>query len=249
VLATATTLGQHESPIYVITDEDLRAFWETDEGRIMEQRLRQIRPQSGRFVSAVRYCETLGDMGWAFPLDMQPRDYVPIAEESTSCEKADAAFLKYYTDNDGQAYMRLMDRIINDSGLQECKEFLEEVSQAYDDGHYRVCVAALLPMLDHIAQKAWDAPLSIKGKAHKSLERKIGVLPDSFTDQFWKSTKAFLDRVFASVGKSKPTTLNRHWILHGRGISDGTQVDCLRLLQALRTLARLIDIGKHKPRV
>ena len=75
----------------------------------------------------------------------------------------------------------------------------------------------------------------------KLLERTIGgVPPDSFTDYFWKSIEAFSDRVFGSVGKSKPPTLNRHWILHGRGISDGTQVDCLRLLQALRTLARLI---------
>jgi hypothetical protein len=231
----------------MLTDEDLKQFWETDEGKRIQQQLRQLQPEIDRMLDAVRHSETLGDLGWAFPLDMQPRDYVRIAEESTSYEKADAAFLNYYTHNNGQAYKRLMDVIINDSALQECKEFLEEVRRSYDDGRYRVCVAALLPVLDHIAQKIWDAPLSIKGKAHKLLERKIGLLPDSFADHFWKSMKAFLDRVFDGVGKSKPLTLNRHWILHGRGISDGTQVDSLRLLQAIRTFARLIAIGKLKP--
>jgi hypothetical protein len=140
-----------------------------------------------------------------------------------------------------------MDLIINDSGLQGCKEFLEEVGLSYDDGRYRVCVVALLPMLDHIAQKTWGAPLSIRGKARESLMRKIGFLPDSLTNHSWKSIKAFVDRAFEPAGKSRPPTLNRHWILHGPGISDGTQVDCLRLLQALRTLARLVDIGKLRP--
>ena len=151
----------------MLTDEDLKQFWETDEGKRIQQQLRQLQPQIDRMLDAVRHSETLGDLGWAFPLDMEPRNYVPIAEESTSYEKADAVFLKYYTDNDGQAYKHLMDVIISDSGLQECKECLEEVRQSYDDGHYRVCVVALFPMLDHIAQKTWDAPLSIKGKAHK----------------------------------------------------------------------------------
>jgi hypothetical protein len=194
--------------------------------------------------NAVRRSETLGDLGWAFPLDMQPRDYVTIAEESTSYEKANSAFLRYYTDNDGRAYKHLIDVLINDPGLRKCKELLIEVKESYDDGRYRLCVAGLLPVLDHIAQNAWDAPLSTHSNAHKSLVRKIGVMPDSFTDHFWRSVKAFVDRVFAGVGKSKPPTLNRHWILHGRGISDGSQVDCLRLLQAIRTLEQLLNIGK-----
>jgi hypothetical protein len=73
------------------------------------------------------------------------------------------------------------------------------------------------------------------------------IIADSFTDYFWRSIKAFVDQVFTKAGKSRPPMLNRHWILHGRGISDGTQVDCLRLLQAVRTLERLLDIGTNTP--
>jgi len=206
----------------MITDEELRRFWETAEGERLHKQFLQLRPAFNRMADAVRRSETLGDLGWSFPLDMQPRDYIPLAEESTSYEKADAAFLKYYTLNDGQAYEHLIDLLINEPGLQECKELLKEVKQSYDDHRYRVCVTALLPVLDHIAQKTWDAPLSVRSNAHKSIDRKIGVMPDSFTDHFWRSVKAFVDRVFASAGKSKPPTLNRHWILHGRGISDGS---------------------------
>jgi hypothetical protein len=230
----------------------LREFllsFETDEQQKLIQELSlQVRPHIDRMSRAVRCSETLGHFGWAFPLDMKPRDYVSIAEASTSYEKADVAFLTYYTDKDGQAYELLIDLLINDPGLQECKGILKEVKQSYDDRRYRVCVAALLPILDLIAQKTWGAPLSIHSKSHKSLDRKIGVMPDSFTDYFWRSVKAFADQVFASVGRSKPPTLNRHWILHGRGISDGTQVDCLRLLQAIRTLERLVSTGKKAGR-
>jgi hypothetical protein len=220
---------------------------ETDEGKKAHHLFADLQPRVNRMLDAVRRSETLGDMGWAFPLDMSFDDHVHIVEQSTSYEKADAAFLKYYTDNDGEAYERLMDLLIDDGELQECKTLLEEVRQSYADGRFRVCVCALLPVLDHIAQKNWDAPFGDHSNANKSLERKIGVLPDSFTDYFWRSIKAFVDRVFEGAGKSKPPTLNRHWILHGRGISDGTQLDSLRLLQAIRTLGRLIDIGKFKP--
>jgi hypothetical protein len=225
----------------MITDEDLRQFWKTPKGERLHKKFVQAH---NRMADAVRRSETLGDLGWAFPLDMRPGDYIALAKEATSYEKADAAFLRYYTRDDGQAYEYLIDSLINESGLQECQELLKEVKQSYDDRRYRVCVTALLPVLDHIAQKTWDAPLSVRSNAHKSIARKIGVMPDSFTDHFWRSVKAFVDRVFDGVGKSKPPTLNRHWILHGRGVSDGSQVDCLRLLQAIRTLEQLVEISK-----
>src|SRR5450755_1758067 len=98
----------------MITDEDLKRFWEADEGRRIQRQLRELQPQIDRMSDAIRHSETLGGFGWAFPLDMRLPDYVVIAEESTSYEKADAAFLKYYTDNDSQTYRLLMDVIVND---------------------------------------------------------------------------------------------------------------------------------------
>lgn len=228
----------------MITDEDLKTFWKTSEGKKIQNKFLQLQPAPNRMVSVVRRSETLGDLGWAFPLDMPPGDYLTIAEESTSYEKADAAFLRYYAAKNGQAYKDLIELLISDPGLEDGRELLKEISQSYDDGRYRVCVMGLLPVLDNIAQKNWDAPLSVRGNAHKSIDRKIGALPDSFTDHFWRSVKAFVDRVFIPAGKSKPPTLNRHWILHGRGMSDGRQVDCLRLLQAIRTLEQLVKVGR-----
>jgi hypothetical protein len=150
--------------------------------RELQSLVEQLRPQMQRMQKAVERSEIFGRFGWAFPVDMAPRDYVRLAEHATNADTVDAAFLKYYTDHDGQAYKRLIRSLIDEPELQQCRGFLEEVRQSYDDGRYRVCVAALLPMLDHIAQRTWDAPLSTQGKAHKSLERKIGVLPDSLTD-------------------------------------------------------------------
>lgn len=228
----------------MITDDDLRRFWESDEGRRLHNEFLQLQPAVDRMVNAVRRSETLGKFGWAFPLDMRPPEYVAIAEESTSYEKADAAFLRYYTRNDGQACKHLIHLLINEPELQECKPLLHEVKQSYDDGRYRVCVTGLLPVLDYIAQKTWNAPLNDRSSARKSIDRKIGVMPDSFTDHFWRSVKAFVDEVFVPATKSKPRTLNRHWILHGRGVSDGKQIDCLRLLQAIRTLQQLVKISR-----
>jgi hypothetical protein len=228
----------------MITDDDLRGFWQSDEGKRLHEKFLHLQPAVDRMVYAIRRSETLGHFGWAFPVDMQPREYVAIAEESSSSDKADAAFLRYYTRSDGLAYRRLISVLINEPDLRGGKALLKEIKQSYDDGRYRVCVTGLLPVLDHIAQKTWDAPLNEGSNARKSIDRKIGVIPDSFTDHFWRSVKAFVDDVFVPAKKSKPHMLNRHWILHGRGVADGSQIDCLRLLQAIRTLQQLVKIGK-----
>ena len=58
----------------------------------------------------------------------------------------------------------------------------------------------------------------------------------------WRSYKGFAEALYAYVdfhASEKPAFLNRHYILHGRGIADSNLTDCLRLPQALHTLTAL----------
>jgi len=51
----------------MITDEELRRFWETAEGERLHKQFLQLRPAFNRMADAVRRSETLGDLGWSFP--------------------------------------------------------------------------------------------------------------------------------------------------------------------------------------
>lgn len=57
----------------------------------------------------------------------------------------------------------------------------------------------------------------------------------------WVSVQAFLDVVFLHhpFSASKPPLINRHWICHGRDVPEWGKVDCLRLFQALDTIAAI----------
>lgn len=83
----------------MITDGELRLFFETDQGKKV---LQQLTLQMERMKKAVERSETFGHCGWAFPLDMEPRDYVRLAEHATNADTVDAAFLKCYRDHDAR---------------------------------------------------------------------------------------------------------------------------------------------------
>lgn len=56
---------------HMITDEDLSRFWATVEGEKLRKQFLDLEPALDRMVNAVRRSETLGDLGWAFPLDVR----------------------------------------------------------------------------------------------------------------------------------------------------------------------------------
>jgi hypothetical protein len=59
----------------------------------------------------------------------------------------------------------------------------------------------------------------------------------------WTSVVLFLDHLFASSDfqSASPAFINRHWILHGRSATEWTEVDVLKLVNALATLHWLFD--------
>lgn len=66
---------------------------------------------------------------------------------------------------------------------------------------------------------------------------------DSFDAIFWHNIERFIDELFKNFDFSAapPDRLNRHWILHGRDASRGSQADSLRLFQAVDTISMLSD--------
>jgi hypothetical protein len=216
------------------------AMWE-EANRAFAEAFQNADPQ--RVDEALKQAEILGSFGWTLPMGMTPRQYVWIVEQSSGgLAAADQAFLNYYTADEGSNCKRLMLQLLHNQTLQRWHGCLKEIDTAYEKGLYRVCIPTLLTILDGIAYHNWTTKFYSEDGRRKFLERKVqSARKGDLDEHIWRSVKAFVVTVFQSGVKSEPLVINRHWILHGRSAPNGTQADCLRLLQAVHTFASMVE--------
>jgi hypothetical protein len=113
-------------------------------------------------------------------------------------------------------------------------------------GKFKVCVPALVSILEGYMA----ASLCKHANAQKrdiqvlaTLKRTKWHEKDYFAAVFWTSVVNFLTHLFAHApfDSSRPSFINRNWVLHGRSATDWTSTDALKLINALTTLDWLFE--------
>ena len=189
----------------------------------------------------------LGTLGWTFPMNATIPECKKLLKLSTDIRSADEAFTCYYTEYDGGRLKMLERNLLKSRNLQEWKPCLEEVILDLHDGRRRSCIALLLPLVEGVTAINFSAPqIQKKPERDRFFRDKLAVVePGSVSEFVWRSYKGFVEVLFQQIdfGRplSRPPVLNRHYLLHGRGIAEGNLSDCLRLLQALHTIIALTE--------
>jgi hypothetical protein len=188
----------------------------------------------------------LGKSGWTVAAWMSFAD-IPALETVDDAE-IDSYFVGNYLGGEGkQGELKpLAARLLSSVPLTRWRGLLEEVFENIENKKYRICVPALLTIIEgYIAESVFQrlrtprknlkVVRAIKdGKWHES---------DSIGAVMWLSVVTFLEQLFANsdFDADRPNLINRHWILHGRSVTDWTAVDALKLVNAVATLHWLFD--------
>jgi len=189
--------------------------------------------------------EVLGTLGWTVPMHATPGEYEALVNRITDVASADAVFTDYYTAEGGIRFRQLKEKLLACDDLEQWKPVLQEAMVNLEEGRYRSCIALMLPLVEGVTAVKFSAPqFQKKRERDKFFATKLeGAIAGSLTEYLWRSYKGFTEMLFQSVdfdGPSrKPVLLNRHYLLHGRGIPDANLGDCLRLFQALDTITAL----------
>ncbi len=195
--------------------------------------------------TAMKNAEDIGRMGWTFPMNASLRDSVDLLLESPNGPDAtDAAFARFYADNEKESLLLLLADLRQHERLVEFGALIEEVAFGLDHEKYRLVVTALIPLFEGVARRCWVDGFWQGAARNQFFAAKIAAsAPESFDRIVWSATRAFVERLYEKNfhGDPKPLALNRHWILHGRGPADASLVDALRLLQAIHTVVSLAD--------
>ena len=197
---------------------------------------------SERTINALRKgAIRLSECGWAIPEWATPREIQELGE-CTDGDIDDFFVVSYLGNNSNQGQLERVSRnLLASIEMEMWRSLLEEIFYCVQNGKYRVCVPALLTILEgftahslykrlNTSRRQTNVSVSINRAAFHSDKTVEGVI--------WRSVVVFLNRLFASFDfeSASPTFINRHWILHGRSDTEWTSADALKLVNALATM-------------
>ena len=190
-------------------------------------------------------CEQLAQFGWTLPMQLTPGEVIDLAREPI--DKIDAFFVNHYTAEEFAALRRVRRELLSRPGLSAWWSLLDECFEVFESGKHLITVPALISTIEGVVSYAGNSlhKQNVSGKflvgicANKAKASSGGEIHALM----WRSLEIFVENLFrnAPFDKSRPITINRHWILHGRDSANSTVADSLRLFSALETIDSLLE--------
>ena len=181
--------------------------------------------------------EKIAQAGWTLPLSLRIQRLEEIKKTVDNLNDLDNVFIDFYK-NENFSLMCKHIRLAFDNDGQ--KQVLEECINIYHQGLFSACITALIPVFEGFISSFGDDQKDVRIKRicryHADEAKKKGQMLKSLC---WLSMYEFSNILFekSDFSKSEPASVNRHWIIHGRTSRIGIQADCLRVFNAISTLA------------
>jgi len=186
------------------------------------------------------YKDSLMEMakrGWTIPLMMGLNKFNEIVLLIHDDEKIDAYFLKFY---ENKNFKKMCDSIANNLQNPAHKKQFDECVEAYNGKLFSICVTSLAPIIEGLLSLYGDNPNDTRMMRICQYNADEAILKkQKIKSLSWLSMSEFIKMLFhkSDFDQTEPDNFNRHWLLHGRTSKIGKQIDCLRLFNAISTLA------------
>ena len=178
-------------------------------------------------------------LGWTIPLNIELKRLNELEECTSDAVKLDSFFKNFYTKSEFDDMCSFISRIIVKAGQN--KRF-EECKDIYLRGQYSSCITVLTTVLEGFISTFGTDPKDVRVMSicsyHAKKESEKG---NKITSLCWQSMHEYTKILFekSDFSQDEPNNANRHWIIHGRTSKLGEIVDCLRLFNALSTMASI----------
>lgn len=185
--------------------------------------------------------ESIAQSGWTIPLSIDIRRFGELQAIAKDNEALDQFFENFYDDKELKAICR---KVRNAIPNEAQKSIFEECVNAYNANLYSVCQTTLLTVLEGFISSFGDNPEDVRVmricRFQAEEEQKKGKKIKSLC---WLSIYEYISNLFqkSNFSTDEPEDINRHWIIHGRTGKVADKIGCLRLFNALSTMASVIQ--------
>lgn len=179
----------------------------------------------------------IAQSGWTIPLSIDIKNFNELKQCVNDSKNIDAFFESFYKPGIFNSTCRKVRQTLSNAGQQQR---FDECISIYKQGMYSTCLTTLVSILEGYISSFGDDPKDVRVMRicnfHSSEEQRNNRMIKSLC---WLSMYEYTRILFEKqhFDQDEPIEQNRHWILHGRTSRIGEKSDCLRLFNALSTLA------------
>lgn len=181
--------------------------------------------------------ENVASKGWTIPMSIDIKGFQELQACGADDKKIDAFFETFYKKSTLNTTCRKIEKALPNQGQ---KQRFSECLEAFNQGLYSICLDTLITVLEGFLSCYNDDPNDVRMmkvcKYHADEEAARG---KTIKRLCWESMYEYIKMLFekSHFDQIEPNKVNRHWVLHGRTSRIGEKNDCLRLINALSTLA------------
>jgi hypothetical protein len=183
--------------------------------------------------------EAIAQSGWTIPLSIDIRGFEELKKLVGSDAAIESYFVDYYNGPELKLMCRKIKRVLKSTAQQA---IFTECIAAFEKKMFSVCLTTLLTVLEGFISVFDDNPQDIRVmrvcRFHADEEmRKRNNIKSLCWLSMYEYTKILYQK--SDFSQPEPSTINRHWIQHGRTGKSAESTDCLRLFNALSTLTSI----------
>ena len=180
----------------------------------------------------------LSPEGWTLPYELG----IYAVKQIANTNKLDDinTFLKwYFTDEDYLHTKKMVQHIENSSIKMGLKKLFGECWESFKDKRFAICANSLVSVIEGLLSEFNDNKNDIR--MMKICQEKVDTFPEdgsTIQKHAWISYNTFIRELYkkSDFTNEEPSSINRHWLLHGRSDYEIEELDCIRLINAVESL-------------
>jgi hypothetical protein len=183
--------------------------------------------------------ESIAQSGWTIPINIDIKRFRELMKVSGDERSLDKYFSEYYDGREFRFICRKITKAIDNPAQQT---IFAECVKAFESKLYSVCLTTLISVLEGFISTFGDNPQDVRIMRICSFHAGEEMIKkNNIKSLSWLSMYEFTKLLYqkSDFSQPEPDSINRHWIQHGRTGRSGEQIDCLRVFNALSTMASI----------
>jgi hypothetical protein len=186
----------------------------------------------------------IDETGWTLPTQMALYP-INVLGRTDKIKDVNEFFYWYFTENENYNFKKLIEDILDTKIDEKYKRAVDECVYAYYNSKYIICSITLLTVIEGILSRFY--PDKTNTKMMKVCQKQVDTIDgnkDIIKKYVWISYNNFIRKLYkkSNFDSEEPSFINRHWILHGRSEYNLTDIDCIRLFNAVSSICCIVGM-------
>lgn len=185
----------------------------------------------------------LSSDGWTLPAELGIYA-VNVIGQTDEIEDINGFLYDYFTRDDYKVSRKMIDSILNSKIREPLKSLIRQCWDAFQNKLYAVCATSLLSVIEGVLSDFGDDKQNVK--MMRICQYHVDSFPSdggTIEKHIWISYNTFIRNLYkkSDFNSDEPNEINRHWLLHGRSDFEQTEIDCIRLFNAVESLCMIVN--------